>query len=285
MPIDPANLIARKFEPREHRYDETDTILYALGCGLGIDPLDEGQLAFVYENQLRVLPSIAVILAHPGFWAHEHDTGIDWRRVLHLEQSFSLSRPIKARGHVIGRNRVTAIYDKGADRGSLLHQEREISDLKSGDIIATTSSVSFLRGDGGKGGTPGAQPKAHVIPNRPPDAICVLPIPIRSSLIFRLSGDRNPLHVDPQIAEIAGFPRPILHGLATMGMCCHSVLRSILKYRVEMLRGMSVRFSAPVFPGETLSTELWRDGAIISFRSTVVERGAKVIDAGRADLW
>lgn len=284
MAVDYEKLLNRPFAPLEHVYTKRDSMLYALGVGLGADPLDAGQLAFVYEDGLKVLPTMPVILGYPGFWAREPDTGINWRKLVHAEQSFELHRPLKPEGKVIGQNRVSAIYDKGAEKGALLCQERTVTDADSGELIATVHQVTMLRGDGGFGGPAGSPPPPHPIPERTADMVCDLPTLPQAALIYRLSGDYNPLHADPGVAQAAGFSRPILHGLCTMGVACHAALRGILAYQPERIRGMRVRFTGPVLPGDTIRTELWQDGDVISFRATAFERNVVVLNAGKITL-
>ncbi|MGI4954962.1 MAG: MaoC/PaaZ C-terminal domain-containing protein [Janthinobacterium lividum] len=284
MAMDPEALLARSFPVLRHAYTARDSIIYALGIGLGEDPLDAGQLRYVYEAGLQAVPSLANVLGYPGFWVQDADTGIDWRRVVHAEQSFVLHRTLPPAGVVVAQTRLVGLYDKGAEKGALLCQERVVRDEASGAALATVSQVSMLRGDGGRGGMMGAPPPPHVVPERPADATCDLPTLRQSALIYRLSGDLNPLHVEPAVAAAAGFPRPILHGMCTMGVACHAALRTLLDYDAGAFRGMRVRFTAPVLPGETIRTELWRDGDVVSFRSHVVERGVVVLNAGRIDV-
>jgi len=287
MPLDPQQLLSRAFTPVEQAYTERDSILYALGCGLGTDPLDTNQLRYVYERApgLQALPTQANVLGYSGFWADQPDTGITWRKLVHAEQAIVLHRPLPAQGRVTGHTRVTGLHDKGAEKGALMLQERCISDTVSGELIATVTQTTMLRADGGFGGAHGAPLMApHALPNRSPDAVCDLPTLPQAALLYRLNGDFNPLHADPAVAQTAGFARPILHGLATMGVAMHAVLKTLLGYDATSVRGMRVRFTAPVLPGETLRTELWRDGAVISLRTTAVERGAIVLNAGRVDL-
>jgi acyl dehydratase len=204
---------------------------------------------------------------------------------VHAEQAIVLHRPLPAQGRATGHTRVTGLHDKGAEKGALMLQERRISDTVSGELIATVTQTTMLRADGGFGGAHGAPLMApHALPNRSPDAVCDLPTLPQAALLYRLNGDLNPLHADPAVAQTAGFARPILHGLATMGVAMHAVLKTLLGYDATSVRGMRVRFTAPVLPGETLRTELWRDGAVISLRTTAVERGAIVLNAGRVDL-
>lgn len=284
MAIDYEQLLQRPFAPVEHSYTARDTMLYALAIGLGADPLDQDQLAFVYEEKLKVFPTMAVILGYPGFWAREPDTGIDWRKLVHAEQGFELHSPLSPESRVIGRNRVSALYDKGVEKGALLCQERQVTDAVSGALIATIHQVSMLRGDGGFGGPGGSPPAPHAMPERSADLVCDLPTLPQTALLYRLNGDFNPLHADPVLAAGAGFPQPILHGLCTMGVACHAALRSMLGYRTEQIRSMRVRFTGVVLPGDTLRTELWQDGDVISFRTTALERKVLVLNAGKITL-
>jgi len=291
MPIDPRRLLARSFAPIEHHYDLRDTQLYALGVGLGADPLDDaGQLSYVYEGvdgaSLRVLPTMANVLAYPGFWAREPDTGIDWQRLVHAEQQIVLHAPLPASGRVVGHNRMIALWDKGAGKGALMQQQREVRDATGDVLLATVTQLTLLRGDGGFGacGSDGAPPAPHALPERAPDAVCDLPTLPQAALIYRLSGDFNPLHANPAVARAAGFERPILHGMATMGVAAHAVLRTLLAYDTTRFAAMRVRFTAPALPGDTLRTELWVDGDVVSLRTTALERGAVVLNNSRVDL-
>ncbi len=290
MAITAAHLLNRRFEPRHHAYTARDTVLYALGVGLGADPLDEAELPFVYEGvdgrSLRALPTLANVLGHPGFWAREPDTGIDWRRLLHAEQAFRLHRPLPPAADVEGRTRVTALWDKGAAKGALMQVEREIVDRASGETLATVTQLSILRGDGGfgEGASAGGPEPPHALPARSPDFVCDLPTQPRAALIYRLSGDYNPLHADPAVARSAGFERPILHGLCTLGVAGHAVLKAVLGYNPARFAAMRVRFTAPVLPGDTLRTALWVDGDTVSLRTSALERDRVVLDHGRVDL-
>ena len=286
MAIDPVALKARVFAPVEQSYDRFDTIRYGLSLGIGSDPLDPGELRHVYEDGLQAMPTMINILGFPGFWAKEPDTGIDWRRLVHAEQAFVLHRPVPPEGRIVGHTRVADLWDKGAGRGTMMSQERRVVDTADDTLLATVTQLTYLRGDGGwsDGEATGAPPPPHALPDRTPDATCDLPTSPGAALLYRLNGDHNPLHADPAVAAAAGFPRPILHGLCTMGMACHAVLRTMLDYRTDAITGMRVRFTAPVYPGETLRTAMWRDGDIVSLRTTAVERDVVVLDAGRVDL-
>lgn len=280
--IDPGKLLAWNFGEIEHSYTERDTILYALGVGLGDDPEDLRQLRFVYEENLLALPTMAVVLASPGFWVKDPATGVDWVRVLHGEQGVVLHRALPARGTVVGVTRVTDILDKGPGKGALALSERKLFDRKTGDLVATLTSTSLWRGDGGFSGEVRGAPKPPPVPDREPDAQCDIPTLKQAALLYRLSGDDNPLHADPRVARQAGFERPILHGLATFGVAGHALLASECDYDPARFLSMRARFSAPVYPGETLHTEIWRTTDGCSFRCRVVARNVVVLDNGQA---
>lgn len=272
------------FEPVEQTYTEKDSILYALGLGFGADPLDQRQLRFVFEEAdgFAALPTMPVVLAGPGFWARDPETGLDWKRILHGEQGVELHGPVPPAATVIGQTRITGIIDKGAGKGALLYVERTLTDEASGAKIATLHSTIFARGDGGFAGPAGPVRPVHSLPERPPDAVCEFATLPQSALLYRLSGDPNPLHASPEVARVAGFKAPILHGLCSFGVAGHAVLKTYCDYRPERLKSFALRFSSPVYPGESIRTELWRDGDVVSFRSLVAERDAVVLDNGKA---
>ncbi len=277
-------LMALEIPPGEQTYGPKDCILYALGVGLGQDPMDEDQLAFVYEKNLKVLPTMGAVLGHPGFWIRDLNTGIDWVRIVNGEQGVRLHQPLKPQNTVIGRQRILEVVDKGAGKGALVFTERKVSDKATGELLATVTQTTFCRADGGFGGPPRQAPEPHPIPSRAPDAVCDLTTRPETALIYRLSGDRNPLHAEPAVARDAGFARPIMHGLGNFGFAGHAVLKTMCGYDVQKLVSFACRFSAPVFPGETLRTEMWRDGAVVSFRTRVVERDAIAVNNGRAEV-
>ena len=284
MPIDRDTLLNWKFPEIEHRYTERDTILYALALGLGTDPVDPEQLKFVFQPKLCALPTMGVILGYPGFWLSDPKTGADWKRLLHGEQSIALHRPLPAAGVVISRSRVVDVIDKGAEKGAFVFVERKVYDQASDALLCTLNATSVLRGDGGFGGPSGPTPEPHPLPERPADLRLETATLPQAALIYRLTGDMNPLHADPDIAKAAGFPRPILHGLCTFGIAGHAVLRLVCGSDPDRLRSLQARFTAPVFPGETIVTEVWRDGPICSFRASVAERQKIVLGNGRAEI-
>lgn len=256
-----------------------DAVFYALSVGLGQDPLDERQLDFVDSHRaLRALPSMAVVLGHPGFWLGNPATGVDAVRIVHGEQSLTLHHPLPVEGEIIARTRVTGLVDKGEGKGALLYSEKELRDA-DGTLLAVTGSTTFLRGDGGFGGPPGPVKPPNPMPETPPDTVLDLPTRPEQALYYRLNGDDNPLHANPAVAAKAGFPRPILHGLCTLGVVAHALLRVLGNYEASSMKNLSLRFSAPVYPGETIRTEIWRNGA---FRARVVERDVVVVNNGAA---
>ena len=205
MAIDYDNLLSMEFPEVEQAYTLKDTMLYGLGLGLGMDPLDEAQLRFVYEKELRALPTMAAVLGHPGFWARESGTGLDWVRILHGEQSLIFHDTLPPQGAIRSKTRITQIIDKGADKGALLFLEREGVEAASGRSLFTARQTIFARGDGGFGGPKVSTPPPHTLPEGPPEAVCDLPTLPQAALIYRLSGDDNPLHADPAVAKQAGY--------------------------------------------------------------------------------
>jgi len=284
MAIDYQKLLNRKFEAVTHDYTEKDSMLYALGVGLGNDPLNEDCLQFVYEDGLKALPSMGVVLAGPGFWAREPDTGIDWVKVLHAGQELILHKPLPSSSVVEATTKITEIVDKGEGKGALIVSERVVRDKATGEDLCTLVSTTMARGDGGFGGPSTSSSKPDQIPEREPDLVCDLPTLDQAALIYRLSGDFNPLHASPNVARKGGFEKPILHGLCTFGVATHALIKTLCDYDPARFHRMRLRFSAPVFPGETIRTEIWRDGNKVAFRCRSVERDLVVINNGYAEI-
>ena len=284
MAIDYQRLLAWPVPEIRQAYSVRDSQLYALAVGLGADPVDTRQLPFVYEQAPLALPMQAVVLGYPGFWMKEPGTGVDWVRLVHAEQGLTLHRPLPASGEVIGRTRVIGINDKGPGKGAIVYSRRTLHDAASDELIATLDSSTFCRGDGGCGGSDAPPMTMTATPERAPDAVCELPTLPQQALLYRLCGDLNPLHADPEVARAAGFERPILHGLCTFAVAGHALLREACDYDPARLTSMQVRFSAPVYPGETLRTEIWREADGIAFRTRAVERDIVVLSHGRAQV-
>ena len=284
MAIDPQKILNWKFPDIEHAYTEKDTILYALGLGCGSDGPHSDDFKFVYEKGLAALPTMAVVLASPGNWLGSKESTVDYTKVLHGEQYLTLHRPLPAEGKVVGRGRIVELLDKGKDKGAVLYAERTIIDKASGEKVATLTSAAMLRGDGGFGGKPGPQPEPHRIPDGAPTRHLDIKTYPNSALIYRLSGDRNPLHADPKAAEAGGFKTPILHGLCTYGVAGRAIVKACCDNDPARLKSLQVRFSSPVFPGETIRTEMWPDAGRVSFRARAVERDVVVLNNGLATV-
>ncbi len=274
-------LMSLKSMGDEFTYTDRDTMLYALGVGMSRDPMNEDELRYTYENDLKTVPTLASVIA----WGQRTigQSGINYLLVVHGEQRLTMHQPLPPSATIISDERVTGAVDKGPGKGALIFTEKDIR-LKNGEKLCTVGGTIFARGDGGFGGPSTGALEPHPIPERKADAVCETDTRVDQALLYRLSGDRNPLHSDPKIAKMAGFPRPILHGLCSYGTACRAVLKTICHYDHTMITGFDVRFSSPVFPGETLVTEMWRDGSIVSFRSKVKERDVVVINNGKCTL-
>jgi len=268
----------------EQHLTKRDAILYALGVGLGSDPGDAKQLQYVYEDGLQALPTMAIILGYPGPWHAKGDLGITRSHVVHGEQGLRIVKPLPVEGDITGKTRITGVVDKGKDKGALIMTECTVREKASGDVVCTLTSTTFCRADGGFGGPDGPVKAPHALPEAPPQHVCDLPTLPQAALIYRLSGDYNPLHADPAYAAKAGYKMPILHGRCTFSIAGHAILKTLCGYDPARFVSMEGRFSAPVYPGETVRTEMWRDGNVVSFRATVPARGATVLNNGRAEI-
>lgn len=283
MALNYDHLMGLKREGDRFRYTDRETMLYALGIGMGADPLDRNELPFVFEQgALKTVPSMATVLARVPLLK---DCGFDYTKVLHGEQRLTLHRPLPPQGDLVASARVTEAYDKGAGKGAVIYTETAVRSAADGEPMFTLLSVTFARGDGGFGGPAGSGPAPHPIPERKPDATVTLPTRKDQALLYRLNGDRNPLHADPELAKRVGFPVPILHGLCTYGIACRAILQSVAAYDHTRIAGFDVRFSAPVYPGESIATDMWVDGKVVAFRCRVPERGdIVVINNGKCTL-
>ena len=284
MPIDYEKLINFKVPEVEQQLTKRDTMLYALGVGLGADPMDENQLKFVYEEKLLALPTMAIVLGYPGAWHRKGNTGVTASHVVHGEQGFRIEKPLPVEGAVVGRTEIEQVLDKGKDKGALIMTRTTVREKASGETVCTLTSTTFARADGGFGGPSGPTKPLHPIPERTADLTCDLPTLPQAALIYRLSGDYNPLHADPAYAKKAGFKMPILHGRATFSIAGHALLKTVCGYDPAKLKSMDGRFSSPVYPGEVIRTEMWVDGNVVTFRSTVPERSVTVLNNGRAEI-
>jgi acyl dehydratase len=274
---------AREFPEIVQTIDDRDVILYALGVGYGCDPSDEGQLRYVLEKNLVASPTMASVVGSPGAWMADPESSIAHANVVHAQQAVTVHRPLPTSGTFVARTKVTAVVDKGEGRGAIVYQERTVVD-EEGRAVAEVSHASFCRGEGGLSASDPEPEAPPPVPEGRPDTVCKLKTVPQAALLYRLSGDRNPLHAEPAAAARAGYPRPILHGLATYGVAGHAILRTWCAYDASRLAAITCRFTAPVFPGETIHTEMWRRDDRVHFRSRVAERDVVVLDRGLATL-
>lgn len=279
-----AELIGTVINRQTATYTIKDTILYALSVGLGTQATDIRQLPYVYEEAgLRALPTMAMVIAYPGFWMRDPAYGFDWQKVLHAEETLHLHQPIPVEGTLVGETVVEDVVDRGADKGCFVYLRKTLK-TTDGTLVATVGSNTLARGDGGFGGSSAARAAPPAPPARAADIVCDLPTLPQQALLYRLTGDMNPLHADPVVAHGAGFERPILHGRCTLAIAAHALLQCCCDYDARRLQGLSVRFSAPFLPGETLRTEIWQDGGQTHFRASALERGVVVINNGLAQI-
>jgi acyl dehydratase len=276
--IDPVRLLALDIPEVVHRYTRRDTILYALGVGMGSEPLSPRHLRYVYEADLAALPTMAVTLAYPGFWYRDLDTGLDFAQTVHGSERIVLHAKLPVEGTVVAKTQVVDLVDKGAGRGALVICERTICDHADGRPLATVRQTAFCRADGGFGGPARNDSRPAGPPDRPADHAVAFATSPRAALIYRLSGDPNPLHVDPAAARAAGFERPILHGLCAMGVVCHSAVGVLFGDEPDALTRMECRFTAPVFPGDSIRSEFWAVPEGWRFRASVADTVVAVGD-------
>jgi acyl dehydratase len=292
MPIYYPDILEQRRAPVAFSYGDKDVMLYALGIGLSADPLDAKELAFTYEKKLKAVPTAATVLAvnnartvgvEPDMPAGWRQSQINYLMVVHGEQKVELHRPLPASGAFTATSRTLGAWDKGPGKGAVIVNETVWTDA-AGEKVATLTGSTFARGDGGFGGPSEGAPAPHEVPGRAPDLSLDFQTRPDQALIYRLNGDRNPLHSDPDVARAAGFERPILHGLCTYGITCRAILAAYTDFDPDPIASHQVRFSAPVFPGDKITVDLWRDDKVISFEARVAARGATVIKNGKTVL-
>ncbi|MET4608216.1 acyl dehydratase [Bradyrhizobium sp. JR4.1] len=284
MAINYEQLMAMKRLYQKYSYSDCDVLLYALAIGMGADPLDERELAFVNEatataRPLKVVPtfaSVAAGFAEPGEFNLD-SIALDGERDITFHGTLPPAAQVTADSSVIG------VYDKGKDKGAVIRFQTVLKG-SHGEQLASLVSSYFARGDGGFGGPTDGQPAPHQMPRRAPDRVVNIPTRPDQGLIYRLCGDRHPLHSDPESAKQFGFPKPILHGMCTYGITCRGILQTYADYDPSAFRRHAARFSSPVYPGETVTLEMWKDGNLISFEASVKERGVKVVKNGMTML-
>ncbi|KAB1989970.1 MaoC/PaaZ C-terminal domain-containing protein [Streptomyces triticiradicis] len=271
MPIDAAKAVAAPPRTGEITWSHKDVQLYHLGLGAGVPATDPDELRYTLESRLHVLPSFATVAGagSPGVISGLSMPGVDvdLARVLHGGQSLRLHRPIPAGGTATATGRIAAVYDKGT--AAVLVMRTEVADAEG--PLWTNDAQIFVRGEGGWGGDRGPSARLEA-PAGPPDKVVERRIREDQALLYRLSGDWNPLHADPEFAKLAGFDRPILHGLCTYGMTLKAVVDTLLGGDVTRVRSYTTRFAGVVFPGETLRIRMWRSDGAVRVAVGAVER-------------
>jgi acyl dehydratase len=258
-------------------WTDREPMLYALGVGMGSDPLNRQELPFVYEKSLKVLSTFATVIARA---ADPGPIDLNRAKVLDGERDLVIHRPLPAAAEVTMDGRIVAVYDKGEEKGAVLVREVVLKDAATEQPLVTLTSSTFARGDGGFGGPSEGQREPHPVPVRAPDRIVEITTRPDQALIYRLSGDRNPLHCDPEFANRAGFEKPILHGLCSYGICYRAVLQTYADFDPGAISRHRARFSSSVYPGETLQVALWKEGDIVSFEARIADRKVTVIKNG-----
>jgi acyl dehydratase len=290
------DILEETYEPQTFSYNDQQVMLYAVGIGMGADPLDARELPFVYERRLKVLPTAATVLAHvpgtrprgsfrptPKVPPGRRISEPNMQMLVHGSQRIVLHKALPPAGTFTAQVRILDVWDKGPGRGAILYTETVWTDAE-GDKAVTLTSGYFFRGDGGCGARTAAVPAPHAMPDRAPDRTVEIATRPDQALVYRLNGDRNPIHCDPEIARKVGFPAPILHGYCTYGLTCRAILQSWCDYDPELIASHEVRFSAPVYPGETLAMDMWRDGEVVSFEVRAPARDVTVIKHGKTVL-
>jgi len=283
MALDYDTLMSKVQTDLPFSYTDADSMLYALSVGMAQDPVNPRELPYVYEQgaALKTLPTLATVLVPEMFPV---GLGWDYTQILHSEQRLRLYRPLPPAADLLINKRVVDAFDRGPKLGALILLEAE-GRLASDDTVVFNMGCTIVaRGDGGFGGPRGKGIPPHRAPHREPDLSCDITTRLDQALLYRLTGDRNPLHADPERARAVGFERPILHGLCTFGIACKAVLQTICDYDYTLIEEFDARFSAPVLPGDTITTDMWQDGNIISFSCRVKERDAIVLRNGKCTL-
>jgi acyl dehydratase len=274
-------ILELKTENVEFAWQDREAMLYAIGVGMGDDPLNLQHLPFVYERNLKLLPSFATVIvreAAPG------PLPVNYSMVLDGERDLVIHEPLDGSASVLMSGRVVAVADKGPGKGAIITREVTIRAKEDGRKIATVTSSIFARGDGGFGGPPGTVQSVSAVPAGSPDLSLNIQTRPGQALVYRLSGDRNPLHCDPEAAARAGYERPILHGLCTYGVCCRAILETYADFEPAAIKRLAARFSAPCYPGDIISVDFWKASDHLAFQARVVERGVTVIKNGCAIL-
>ena len=282
MSIDYTELRSIKARGERRAYTDRDVMLYALAVGLGRDPLNVRELPFVFEAQgLRTVPTLASTLGSSAFLKN---CGWDFTRVLHTDEHVVLHRPLLEAGTLVLDSDVTDVLDGGENKGAFVCTETRARLDTDAEPLFTVRRTLLARGEEASGGPRGSAPVLPAVPTREPDLTCSLQSRRAQALLYRLCGDRNPMHADPALAKRLGLPAPVLHALCTFGIACRAVLKTICEYDHTLIREFGARFTAPVYPGETLVTEMWQEANVVSYRVRAEERDTVVLDHGRCVL-
>jgi acyl dehydratase len=267
------------FAAVEHTLTFRDSILYALGLGYGSEHSGRNHLQFVYEQDLQAVPSMCCVMGYPGFWLRDAAFSVDWVRLLHGEHYYEICSPLPTAGRLLAQHRVTGVDDKGPGRGATVTFEKALHD-ESGKLLARTEQTNFCRGDGGCGSC-GVQVKERpALPDRAPDATHEIRTSRQIALIYRLSGDYNPVHADPDVARQAGFSGPWIAGMCSVGLATRATIERLCDDDPTRIRSMFVRFKNVCFPGETMRYEFFRTETGARFRTVCMERNVVVLDRG-----
>jgi acyl dehydratase len=280
--IEPEKALRARMKDREFSWTTDDVILYHLGLGAGVPPTDERELEYVYEGrELKVLPSFSCVPALYMLDDIDDVEGLEYdvNLVLHGEQDLIVHAPLPSSGAVRSSGRITELWDKG--KAALCVFEVETRNAEDDQLLATNRFSLFLRGAGGFGGERGPK-TSQTTPERAPDGVIERTLLPQQALIYRLSGDKNPVHADPELASKAGFDRPIIHGLCSYGMVLKAVVDELLEGRPERVARWSARFADVGFPGDTYAISYWREGERIEVHVAAKDRDDAPILANAA---
>jgi acyl dehydratase len=275
MPIT-LDAIGKQIPPSTFEYDDRDVMLYAVGVGAGPE-----ELQYVYEQGLKVIPTFGVVPSFPALMGLTSVMQFNPVMLLHGEQRIEIKRPFPTRGKVTTTGTVKSIWDKGS--GAVIEIEADTKD-EQGEVLCVNTFGAFVRGEGGFGGDRGPSGPKNVPPERAPDEVAEMQTLPQQAAIYRLSGDRNPLHIDPKVAAMAGYDRPILHGLCSFGHAARAVIQKCCDGDPDRLKAFEVRFSGVVFPGDKIITEMWRESDTRIIVQAKTDRGDVVLSQAAATI-
>lgn len=279
-----AQLPTQVFLPEEQTFNARDTMLYALGLGIGREPADPVALTYVYERQLQGLPTQYATLASSSAWMRHPNNRITWSRLVALSHSIQVLQPIATHGCVRSQLRVATVSDRGPSKGALIHWVRELFDANTDRKLALINGIALARADGGFGGIASPRRPEPWQAQRPYDHAQAVATSPDQALLYRLSGDLNPIHADPELASTNGMSRPILHGLCLLGMACFQIVKIACANNPALVRSFSGRYTGFFYPGETLHVCMWFEGTTVRFQCIAQERNEVILRDGLAVL-